>query len=315
LNRHISRAVTLIAAGMSLCISGVQADTAIAVDVNGQALQFQGASPQEFNNSVFVPLRGVFEALGATVNYDSSTSTITASNPTTNIVLQIGSTIASVNGQTQMLSQAARVVNGNTLVPLRFVAQALGAKVSWDESTNTVQIFTSEPKLTALPVPVTPTASKISAASAVSGTLRTNGVNGSPPQITVVTKQGEQVIPILPQTEVMVVELGTTRRGKTNVAQLKPGSFVEIRLDPTGSAKIIMLMFRQVLGSVVSTGRLENRDRQITLDNGPAIELSQEAAIVQGRMPLRFETIQPGQKVVIRINPQTHLGYYVAVSK
>ncbi len=315
MNRHISRAVTLIALGISLCTSGVRADSpVIAVDVNGQALQFQGVAPQEFNNSVFVPLRGVFEALGATVNYDSTTSTITASKSTTNVILQIGSTIASVNGQTQMLSQSARVVNGNTLVPLRFVAQALGAQVSWDESTNTVQIFTAEPKLTALPVPVTPPVTTPVTSSAVLGELRAITAGGSSPQITVIAGRSEKVIPLLPTTKVIAIEPGKPR-AKANVSLLRIGSLLEVRLDSTGSAQMIIVVYRQVTGSVVSTGRLENRDRQITLDNGSAIELNQEATITQGRQPMRFEEIQPGQKVLIRTNPKTKLGYLVDVMK
>ena len=54
------------------------ADQPIGVQVNGNPVNFTGAPPVEVNGSVLVPLRGVFEAMGAGVNYDSTVHTITA---------------------------------------------------------------------------------------------------------------------------------------------------------------------------------------------------------------------------------------------
>ncbi len=87
---------------------------------------------------MFVPLRGVFERLGASVVY--ANGVINATGNGRNISLHIGSNQASINGQSQTLDVAPFLVGSRTLVPLRFVAQALGAAVDWNNNTSTVTI-------------------------------------------------------------------------------------------------------------------------------------------------------------------------------
>ena len=110
------------------------AATPIAVCVNGQYLNFSVA-PREENGRVLVPMRAVFEALGATVDWQESTQKITAYKGDTTIVLFIGKSLATVNGAGQNLDVPAKLVNSTTLVPLRFVGQALGYAVEWEDAT------------------------------------------------------------------------------------------------------------------------------------------------------------------------------------
>ena len=109
----------------------------ITVVVNGQQVGFD-EPPIERSGRVFIPLRGVFERLGATVVYDNGV--INATGNGRSISLRIGSNAAIVDGSQQMLDVAPFLVGERTLVPLRFVSQALGANVDWDNSTSTVTI-------------------------------------------------------------------------------------------------------------------------------------------------------------------------------
>ena len=109
----------------------------VNVVVNGQTVGFD-QPPIQQSGRVFVPLRGVFERLGATVVYDNGT--INAQGNGRSIALRIGSTQATVNGQTVYMDVAPFLIGGRTLVPLRFVAQALGAGVQWNQSNSTVYI-------------------------------------------------------------------------------------------------------------------------------------------------------------------------------
>lgn len=109
----------------------------VSVIVNGQQITFD-QPPIERAGRVFVPLRGVFEHLGASVVYQGGL--INATGNGRNISLHIGSTQATVNGQAQSLDVAPFLIGARTLVPLRFVAQALGAAVDWNNSTSTVTI-------------------------------------------------------------------------------------------------------------------------------------------------------------------------------
>jgi hypothetical protein len=117
------------------------------VTVNGQPL-YLNPGPIERTGRVFVPLRGIFERLGAGVVY--SAGTINATKGSTTISLRIGSTQATVNGQPQILDVAPFIVGATTYVPLRFVAQSLGASVGYDASTRVVAIQIAQP------VPVAP---------------------------------------------------------------------------------------------------------------------------------------------------------------
>lgn len=125
----------LAASGPSAVLA--QQSVGVTVVVNGSPMQFD-QPPVEQAGRVFVPLRGIFEQLGASVVYQNGQ--INATGDGRNISLQIGSTNATVNGQSQTLDSPPFVEGSRTLVPLRFVAQALGANVDWNNSTSTVTI-------------------------------------------------------------------------------------------------------------------------------------------------------------------------------
>ncbi len=120
-----------------LAVPAIAPAQSVTVIVNGQTMNF-AQPPIVRAGRVFVPLRGVFEQLGATVVY--SNGQINATGHGRNISLTIGSTQATVSGQPQTLDVAPFIVGATTFVPLRFISQALGASVNWNDSTSTVTI-------------------------------------------------------------------------------------------------------------------------------------------------------------------------------
>ncbi|MDP5274319.1 copper amine oxidase N-terminal domain-containing protein [Chengkuizengella axinellae] len=111
----------------------------IKVIINGE-LQSYEQPPVMIHNTTMVPLRGIFESLEAEVKWDSEQRSITATRNNIKIILPIGSIIAAINDRAYELEQPAAIINGNTMVPIRFVSEALGAKVVWDQATKTVII-------------------------------------------------------------------------------------------------------------------------------------------------------------------------------
>ena len=128
-----------IAFATALCAAplAAPAQSAVTVIVNGQTMNFT-QQPIVRAGRVFVPLRGVFEQLGASVVY--SNGQINATGRGRTISLTIGSTQATVDGQPQTIDVAPFIVIATTFVPLRFISQALGASVNWNDSTSTVTI-------------------------------------------------------------------------------------------------------------------------------------------------------------------------------
>jgi Copper amine oxidase N-terminal domain len=113
----------------------------VRVLVNGSPATLS-QPPVVVQGRVLVPLRGVFERLGTTVNWDPVAHTVLAQRGGTTISLQPGSTQVLVNGQPRILDVPPMVIRGQTMVPLRFITQALGAAVTWNAAASTVQINT-----------------------------------------------------------------------------------------------------------------------------------------------------------------------------
>ncbi len=133
--------ITLVAASLALAPAAMAQN--IGVQVNGQPVTFSGMGPQQVNGRVMVPLRGVLEQMGADVHWNEATQTVTATRGSQQIELPIGSRMASVNGRTVNLDVPATIMNGTTMVPLRFVGEALGADVRWDGADQLVMINTN----------------------------------------------------------------------------------------------------------------------------------------------------------------------------
>ncbi len=92
------------------------------------------------NGTTLVEFRLIFEKLGLKVGWDATSQTVTGEKEDLKIQLQIGSTVAYVNGVQKELLLAPRILNSRTLVPLRFVGEASGARVDWYEKTRTIHI-------------------------------------------------------------------------------------------------------------------------------------------------------------------------------
>ena len=83
------------------------------------------------NGRTLVPLRTIFEAIGADVSWDGATSTVTAVKGDTTVKLTLGSKTAYKNGNEVTLDVPAKAVNGRTLVPVRFIADCFDVDTKW----------------------------------------------------------------------------------------------------------------------------------------------------------------------------------------
>ncbi|MCP3794866.1 stalk domain-containing protein [Paenibacillus sp. CH40] len=129
---------TLVLSSAFASLAGAQPGD-IKVIINGVTQQYT-QSPVVSQNTTLVPLRGVFESLGAKVDWDSKAKKVTASKNEDTLALNVGSKLAYKNSNPVQLDAATQIQKGQVLVPLRFVSQSLGAKVNWDQSTRTITI-------------------------------------------------------------------------------------------------------------------------------------------------------------------------------
>lgn len=111
----------------------------ISIIIDGVPL-IMDQPPIIYNNRVLAPLRAIFESFGAVVYWNNDLQTATGVLGNTAIQLTIENTNAYVNGQLNTLDTPAKIVNGRTLVPVRFISESLGVNVKWDEAMRQVII-------------------------------------------------------------------------------------------------------------------------------------------------------------------------------
>lgn len=118
------------------------------------------SDPVVVNNRTYVPLRDLFQALGAKVDWEESTRTVTVNRGGNTIKLIIGQLKAESNGQSKLLEAAPFVKNNTPFVPLRFAAEALGEEVSFDQASGKINfgkyyfyLKQTKPQETAKPKP------------------------------------------------------------------------------------------------------------------------------------------------------------------
>lgn len=116
----------------------------IAVQMDGQQLSFTDAAPEIVNGRTFLPFRAVFEAMGAEVDYDNQTHTVSAKREGVELSMVPGQTALTIveNGQTRTqemdVAPYIKSENNRTYVPVRFAAEAFGYSVGWDSDDKTV---------------------------------------------------------------------------------------------------------------------------------------------------------------------------------
>lgn len=111
----------------------------IKVLLNGEQLYFD-QPPIIKEDRTLVPLRAIFEALGANVDWNQDTQTVTANKDEINISMTIGSNTMQKNNSSITLDVSAQIVNDRTLVPARAIAEAFGCNVEWNGDEQTVTI-------------------------------------------------------------------------------------------------------------------------------------------------------------------------------
>ncbi|MCG7382067.1 stalk domain-containing protein [Paenibacillus sp. ACRRY] len=150
--KHIGKtiAATLISLsllGTSVNIGDVQAAPAISVKLDNVALQFD-AAPRIDKGVTYVPFRTVGEALGIQITWNSKTQTVKAvgsvKGQATEVLLQVGSTTATVNGTKVKLAAAPVQREGRVLIPLSSFSSQFGVGVKWDQATRTVSLVSPQ---------------------------------------------------------------------------------------------------------------------------------------------------------------------------
>ncbi|MCM3716429.1 stalk domain-containing protein [Alkalihalobacillus oceani] len=114
----------------------------VSIEVDGERIALaEGAFTVQ--NRTVVPLRSIFERLGASVKWNSANREVQIESSEKSIRLPVHRPYAYLDGERVELDVSALLVDNRTYVPVRFIAEALGAKVEWQSKEQTVRITTS----------------------------------------------------------------------------------------------------------------------------------------------------------------------------
>lgn len=313
----------------------------VQVTVDRTPVVFTGQPPVEQGGRVLVPLRAVLERLGAFVRYDATTSTVTAIREATNITLPVGSRHALVGDREVLLDVPAFIANGSVLVPLRFMSEALGARVSWDEATRTVGIETAATTATP-PKPPAP----VPTITVLRGRVRAVYPDLAPRRIVVritPASEGEpaldRTIPLRGSTTITVREGGAPR--SLPLEQVARGDTVEIRQTSQGVAASVEVIARageivpappptdQVpvpppadppAGATVFRGEFLEASRigegrwVLKMTDGRLLEVPDAVLVLYGGEKITVDDLRSGDQLTISVDPKTKRGTRIVVA-
>ena len=316
IRRYAKLLAVVLIMGLAM-VAGVEAQTStpyVRVFVDGQLVAFD-VPPVIASGRVLVPLRGVFQRLGATVLWDPGTQTVMANRADTTITLRIGNTQAQINGQPTVMDVPAMLVGGRTMVPLRFISQALGSQVSWDEASATVQInsqagSTLPPSQTYPPTPPPqPTPPPAPTVSTVTGTVVAVNAGAYPGQIQVQFGSAVNTYTVVSATAISRFNTANDRGGSVALDALRPGDAVQVTVDQSGTAQTIRATFKEVSGKIIAVTDVG----VVVLENGDTYRLNRSAQITENGAPAAANVLRPGDQVSMRVNPQSNEIWAVTV--
>lgn len=295
----------------------------IGVLVDGRPVNFGGVPPTNAGGRLLVPLRGVFEALGATVDYNAATSTVLALRGETQLQLTIGSATAYINGQPKQLDVPAKVVLGRTLVPLRFIGEALGAQVNYNGVTQTVSIVSPPtggnagglPVENPYPQPTPPPYTVPGTANAVTGSF----VNASNTTITVLVDNAQRVYPLAPNALILrqasIADNATATPFRQPARQIKLGDLMagdslKLSVDAAGQVTQITSSVTIILAKVqfAAGNRIvldDERDTTLSINENLRYINPQNRAV-------NAASLQAGDTVALFISPTSRTIYQVS---
>lgn len=138
--RKMKKKIALICAAVMLIMCFAQSAGAVNVIMNSSYLKFPDQEPVIVDGTTLVPLRSVAEALGLEITWDDPSDTVVVKKDNFYIELVIGSDKAKTPGGVKTLTQPPVIINGRTMVPLRFIAEQFGLTVLWNQEYQRVII-------------------------------------------------------------------------------------------------------------------------------------------------------------------------------
>lgn len=122
-----------------ITVSAAVSTFAASININGKLLK-SDTEPQIIEGRTMVPVRAIFEGVGAKVTWDADTKTVTGKMGNNTVTMTSGEKAMTVNGKKVNMDGALMIIDSRAYAPARYVAEAFGYDVSWNADTKEVVI-------------------------------------------------------------------------------------------------------------------------------------------------------------------------------
>lgn len=126
--------------GMTGGTNFAAAERSVTIYLGGERIAFNDTAPVLTSGRVLAPVRGFFEKLGVTVDWNQTSKIAVIKDDKREILLELGSRTALNNGVAQYLDCSVILKNDHAMIPLRYIAESFGYDVEWEQETLSVRI-------------------------------------------------------------------------------------------------------------------------------------------------------------------------------
>jgi hypothetical protein len=267
------------------------ATRAIAIVVNGEELP-RDPAPRVVGGRLMVPVVRIYNALGIAVSRDGKD--VVAAAPAKTITLHIGSARATIDNQVVMLQTAAVEIDGATYVPLRFVADSLGAAVVYNPHASRVEVTSSL-------IGRTPSLTRTSdGLTQIVGTVAGVDLNSVPESVTVAQGSLVRTVSMNSDAKIIVQDVVSKTSADATLNDIHVGDAVSVYFSKDGKVEQFIDRFASRTGTVAAVS-----PTALVLENGMVVTPDRDTTITINGAPASLTDVKMGDTLVVRSNPDT----------
>ena len=275
---------------------------AIAIVVNGEELA-RDPAPRASGYRVLVPVVRIYSALG--IGVARRGKTLIASAPSKRIAVTVGSRRAYVDNRVVLMDSPALEIDGATYVPLRFVADSLGAQVSYDPKAQRVEVISSVVGRTPGLEQRTPGGS-----TQIVGKVSNVDLNSAPESVTVTRGQTVRTIAITSDARIVVQDVVTRTTTPATLRDVHVGDAVSVILRRDGRVDEVVARYASKAGVIAAVS-----PSAFVLQSGYVVTPDKSSEITLNGQPATLADLKVGDDVTVRLNPETQEKRQIIVAR
>ncbi len=264
------------------------------VVVNGESLPASAVTT--LDGKIYIGVRALGDRLGAYVTTNAAQNTVTITTLLRQAVLRIDDPRAVVNGQAVMLPAPPRRVAGKILLPLRALAPAFGASVTYKSATHAVVVVSHANAAVPRPSAVAPASS-----STYSGTVTTVDFSTTPASVRFLSADGQTVTVAVPASAAIAFrDVRGAFTGNGSLSAVRPGDTLVVTLDRSGRLLSMADIFASTTGTIAAVA-----GQSMVLTSGRVLSADPagETSVTLDGKAASFASLRSGDEVTVRADP------------